>query len=83
MNKTQTQDFVTSKELALAGGVSLSLIHYYTTLGFLRVRDRAGNKRLYDSSEARASLKRIAELRKQGYSLSLIRRVFEGKGVVV
>ncbi|HEX9779968.1 MAG TPA: MerR family transcriptional regulator [bacterium] len=65
---------ITSAQLAKLTGVSLSTIHYYTALGLLRPRGRAGNRRLYLTYEARNRLKRIAQLRRKGYSLALIRR---------
>lgn len=65
---------MTSRELASAAGVTLSTIHYYTSLGLLPVSRRVGNKRLFNSAETMSRLKRIAQLRGQGYPLSLIRQ---------
>lgn len=77
------QPLVSSKELAAVNGVTLSTIHYYTTVGLLRVRRRVGNKRFYDCREAHTRLKQVARLRQQGYSLALIRQVLEKRKVGV
>ena len=77
------QPLVSSKKLAAVNGVTLSTIHYYTTVGLLRVRRRVGNKRFYDCREAHARLKQVARLRQQGYSLALIRQVLEKRRVGV
>jgi len=47
-------------------------MNYYTNLGLLVVRKRKGNGRLYDKREVERRLKRIAELKDEGYSLMLI-----------
>ncbi|HEX9779967.1 MAG TPA: MerR family transcriptional regulator [bacterium] len=71
---------VTSAELSKLAGVSLSTIHYYTALGLLRARGRAGNRRLYRVREAKLRLHRISRLRQQGYSLALILRTVGRNG---
>ena len=77
MRKTLNARFMTSSELAAAIGITLSTVHYYTALGLLQARRRAGNKRLYDSREAKTRLQDIARLRHDGYSLTLIRKVLD------
>ena len=77
------QPLVSSKKLAAVNGVTLSTVHYYTTVGLLRVRRRVGNKRLYDYRESHTRLKQVARLRQQGYSLALIRQVLEKRTVGV
>lgn len=77
------QPLVSSKKLAAVNGVTLSTVHYYTTVGLLRVRRRVGNKRLYDYRESHTRLKQVARLRQQGYSLALIRQVLEKRKVGV
>ena len=74
MANLSSRRMVSSKDLAEAVGLTLSTISYYTALGLLKVSRRAGNKRLYDSTEAKTRLRQIALLRQKGYSLSLIRK---------
>ena len=75
--KKTSQPLSSAKELADATGMTPSTLHYYTTLGFLRVHRRIGNKRFYDTAEAKARLQKITQLRQEGYSLSLIRQQFK------
>lgn len=80
MKAATRQTLVTSAQLAHAVGVTLSTIHYYTILGLLHVRERAGNKRLYDAQAATASIEEIRRLRQRGYSLTVIREQMSQKG---
>lgn len=80
MMQTTIAGFVTSKELADAGGVSLSTIQYYTALGLLHSNRRSGNKRLYEAKKSKLLLKEIQRLRQNGYSLALIRKQLNGRG---
>lgn len=82
MKTADRHTLITSAQLAHTAGLTLSTIHYYTTLGFLHVRQRAGNKRLYDMQDAAAALEEIRRLRQQGYSLTMIReRLSQKEGV--
>ena len=63
---------VTSEELSKLLGVSSATVNYYTNLGFFKVRDRRGNRRLYEKSEARELYEQIRIMRKEGYSLRVI-----------
>jgi DNA-binding transcriptional MerR regulator len=74
-----SRGYITSKELADAGGVSLSTIQYYTAIGLLHSNARAGNKRLYDAKRAKERLKQIQRMRQDGYSLALIRQQLNGR----
>ena len=52
--------------------ISYQTVNYYTGLGLLVVKKRKGNGRLYDEVEVEKRLKRIAELKDEGYPLRLI-----------
>lgn len=73
MGKASKTRFVTSSQLAVATGVTLSTVHYYTAMGLLQADRQTGNSRLYDVRETKARLQYIARLRQEGYSLALIR----------
>ena len=53
-------------------GVSSATVNYYTNLGFFKVRDRRGNKRLYEKSETRELYEQIRKMRREGYPLRII-----------
>ena len=75
MGRASNPRFVSTSQLASATGVTLSTIHYYTALGLLRTHRWVGNNCLYGFREAKARLRRIARLRHEGYSLTLIRKI--------
>ncbi len=52
--------------------ISYQTINYYTNLGILMVKKRSANNRLYDSRQVSACLKKVNDLKSQGYSLKLI-----------
>lgn len=70
----------TSRELAVASGVPLSTLRYYISLGLLPISSRAGNKHLFNSTEATSRLKKIIRLRQQGYTIALIRQQLSKEG---
>lgn len=70
---TMPESMVTSTELATVSQTSFSTIQYYTSLGLLVARRRAGNKRLYSLRDSRTRLRTIARLRQAGYPLNLVR----------
>ena len=80
MAQRPSKELWTCKQLAELEGLTQSTIHYYTSLGLLQVKQRSGNKRLYDPSQTKARLQQIALLRQKGYSLSLIRQQIMGEG---
>ena len=63
---------VTCEELSELLGVSSATVNYYTNLGFFKVKDHRGNRRLYEKSEARELYEQIHKMRKEGYSLRVI-----------
>lgn len=75
MGKTQNARSISSIELASFAGVRLSTIHYYTVIGLLQSDRRTGNRRLYPARKAKARMRKIAYLRRAGYSLTLIRKL--------
>jgi len=63
---------ISAQEIIKKYNISYQTMNYYTNLGLLVVRKRKGNGRLYDKREVERRLKRIAELKDEGYSLMLI-----------
>ena len=67
-------NFMTTKQLANTLGISVASVNYYTNLGLFRIKDRKGNARLYDYHAVSNTYKTIQRLRKEGYSLMLIKQ---------
>jgi len=65
--------FISAVEIVKKYGLSYQTVNYYTNLGFLKVAESQGNKRLYDQREVERCLDRIRELKRNGYPLRLIR----------
>jgi len=65
---------ISLKEVAELLNISVATVNYYTNLGLFRVADRKGNKRLYNKNNIISCFERIKELRKEGYSLSIIQQ---------
>jgi DNA-binding transcriptional MerR regulator len=68
------RDLVTPRELAGILGISLSSVNYYTNLGLFDVKEQKRNSRLYDLKEIKARFLKIKQMRKEGYSLRVIRK---------
>ena len=66
---------ISSQKITEKYNISYQTVNYYTNLGLLTVRKRKGNSRLYDEQEVQKNLKRIIELKDQGYPLGLIRKM--------
>lgn len=67
------KNFCSPKAIAETLHISVATVNYYTNIGLFRAVDRQGNKRLYDMERILLTFAKIKELRKQGYSLGLIR----------
>ena len=65
---------ISAKEIGIKYNIPYSTITYYTNLGFLTVKKRSGNKRLYDQNEVSVRLEKITKLINEGYPLRLIRK---------
>jgi DNA-binding transcriptional MerR regulator len=62
-----------SKKFAM----SYQTVNHYTNLGLLVVRKREGNGRFYLESEVNSRLKRISQLKNEGYPLKIIRTMLQ------
>ena len=71
---------ISPKEIAEKYNIPYSTINHYTLIGLLNVTGRKKNMRLYDESEVKERLHRIAELRSKGYPLSLIQKELSKNG---
>lgn len=63
---------ISAAEISKIHNISYQTINYYTNLGLLMVKKRNANNRLYNSRQVSACLKRVSNLKSQGYSLKLI-----------
>ena len=68
----ESKGMISAQEIAKKYNISYQAVNYYTNLGLLVVRKRKGNGRLYDEKEVEERLKKIAELKDEGYPLKLI-----------
>ena len=67
-----SESLITMQEVAKVLGVSSATVNYYTNLGFFKIRDRRGNRRLYEKNEVRELFTQIRKMRKEGYPLRII-----------
>jgi DNA-binding transcriptional MerR regulator len=74
------ENFIKTEEVAKLLSVSVATVNYYTNLGLFKVRDRSGNKRLYEKNEIRELHELIRKMRKEGYSLRIIQERLNTKG---
>jgi DNA-binding transcriptional MerR regulator len=63
---------ITPVEISKMHDISYQTVNYYTNLGLLKVEKRIANSRLYNSKDVSLRLKKLSELKSQGYSLRLI-----------
>ena len=66
------------KQVAKITGVSPATVNYYTNIGLFKVAERQGNSRFYDRKITLERLRKVKELRKRGYSLSLVKQMLTG-----
>ena len=67
-----TETLVTSEELVKLLGISSATVNYYTNLGLFKIKDRRGNKRLYEKNEIKELHDQIRKMRREGYPLRII-----------
>jgi DNA-binding transcriptional MerR regulator len=70
--------FITAKEIANKYGISYQIINRYSDAGLLSVVFKKNNIRFYDRRLAHRRMERITNLKKEGYSLTLIRKKLLG-----
>jgi len=68
------RDLLSLKEIAKLLEISTATVNYYSNIGLFEVSDRKGNTRYYDKEAILRRYEKIKDLRKQGYSLSLIQK---------
>jgi len=67
-------NLITTHQLAKLLGISVASVNYYTNLGLFKIKDRKGNARLYDREAINNTYMTVQRLRKEGYSLMLIKQ---------
>ncbi|MDP3143251.1 MAG: MerR family transcriptional regulator [Candidatus Omnitrophota bacterium] len=65
---------ISAVEIIQKYNLSYQTVNYYTNLDLLPAVKNKGNKRLYDAQEVDFRLKRIQQLKNEGYPLRLIKR---------
>lgn len=83
MKKHNKKKVLSLQEIAKNFSVSYQTLNYYTTLGLLHSQRRQGNKRLYIAEEVKKRLKKINELKNEGYPLRIISNIINGHGKTV
>lgn len=72
------KEMLSLKDIARLLKISAATVNYYTNIGLFLITERKGNSRLYDKKDTLARFARIKKLRKQGYSLGLIKQRMAG-----
>ena len=70
---------ISIKDISRQHHLTYQTVNYYTTIGLLKVKERRGNKRMYDEDDAEKRLRWITKLKNQGYPLGLIIRKLNGR----
>jgi len=71
---------ISVRKLAISLGISPATVTYYTNLGLFKVVKVEGNKKLYNLADVTELYKKIQDARQKGYTLGLIKKLFdEGK----
>ena len=65
---------ISASEIISKYHLSYQTVNYYTNLDLLPAVKNKGNKRLYDADIVAFRLKRIQELKSEGYPLRLIKK---------
>lgn len=65
---------ISANQIIQKYNLSYQTINYYTNLDLLPAVKNKGNKRLYDAEEVHFRLKRIQQLKNEGYPLRLIKK---------
>ncbi|MDD5504609.1 MAG: MerR family transcriptional regulator [Candidatus Omnitrophica bacterium] len=66
------KSLITPAEISKMHDISYQTVNYYTNLGLLKVEKKIANSRLYNSKDVNSRLKKLSDLKSQGYSLRLI-----------
>jgi DNA-binding transcriptional MerR regulator len=79
LNKSNPPDNVISaKDIVHQYNITYQTVNHYTDFGLLPVLMKRGNVRFYDGEVIEKRMKQIEELKKEGYSLRLIRKKLIG-----
>ncbi|MDD5194277.1 MAG: MerR family transcriptional regulator [Candidatus Omnitrophica bacterium] len=78
-NKSNDQNkIISAKDIVTKYNITYQTVNHYTDFGLLPVLTKKGNVRFYDSEIIGKRLTQIEELKKEGYSLRLIRKKLIG-----
>ncbi len=76
---SKSNSLITAWDIVRKYQLTYQTLNYYTSIGLLDVVKKASNQRLYLEPEIRERLKKITQLKDEGYPLQLIRRVLSSK----
>lgn len=65
---------ISAKEISRVYHLTYQTVNFYTDLGLLPVDSKEGNVRYYDGEIVEKRMAEISDLKKEGYSLRLIRK---------
>jgi DNA-binding transcriptional MerR regulator len=68
-------NLVSTSEIVAKYKISYQTLNYYTNLGLLHAENKVGNKRFYNEQRLRQDLYKIQQLKNEGYTLNLIRKM--------
>lgn len=71
---------ITTEELVKLLGISAATVNYYTNMGLFKIKDRRGNRRLYEKNEVKELHEQIRKMRREGYPLRIIQERLNTKG---
>ena len=69
---------ISSMQIVRKYKIPYSTFTLYANLGFFGATSRRGNRRLFDEARIKGRIKKIKQLKQQGYPLRLIRQKFRG-----
>ena len=69
---------ISAKEIIRKYQITYQTINHYTNFGLIHIVTKKGNVRLYDESQIRERLIKIARLVSEGYPLRLISKKLNG-----
>lgn len=70
---------ISTSEIVAKYKISYQTLNYYTNLGLLRAANKIGNKRFYNEQRLRQDLDKIQQLKNEGYTLNLIRKMLNSE----
>jgi DNA-binding transcriptional MerR regulator len=71
----KSKKLIAPTEIVKRYKISYQTLNYYTNLGLFSAVNKVGNKRYYDELVFKHNLEKIQQLKNEGYTLGLIRKL--------